>query len=402
MKKLKRIFKKDKSKKVEETNILDVVDNDNQEFASNEEVVSSETNEEVIFDSNSVRNFLLIGRSGNGKSTLANVITKTNNFKESEKGVSETKIIQNEDFEESGIKGLIIDTPGIGDTKMSDGEVLDIIAEAVYLVKDGVSQVFFVSKNRFDKSEMATYDLLRTILFDKNITKHTTVIRTRFSDFRDEEKCKEDIGLMVKNNDRLAEIVKSCQERIVHVDNPPVAVEEEDVKRVNERKRNRSRQILFDHLNKNCQKAPYKPKKLQSLSSDIIEYIERKKELEKELRKLSFKETKSVVGSKSFEIKDDENRSENILSQSSKIELVEEEKQAVEASENKLEIIDEREYEKMIAELQDKEKRLRKEIEEKEKKIRQKVLEHIFNNYGEISKESGGETFLNSVKGDHN
>src|SRR3954451_13445208 len=104
MKKIKKFFK-GKGKKVEETNILNI-DSDNQEFASNEEAVSSETNEEVIFDSNSVRNFLLIGRSGNGKSTLANVITKTNDFKESEKGVSETKIIQNEEFEESGIKGL--------------------------------------------------------------------------------------------------------------------------------------------------------------------------------------------------------------------------------------------------------------------------------------------------------
>lgn len=395
MKKIKRIFKS-KDKKIEETSILDN-NNNNQAVSSSEQI--AKTDKEVILD-NSIRNFLLIGRSGNGKSTLANVITNTNNFKESEKGVSETKIIQNEDFEESGIKGLIIDTPGIGDTKLKDNEVLDIIAEAVYLVKDGVSQVFFVSRNRFDQSEMATYDLLRTIIFDQDITKHTTVIRTRFSDFRDEDKCKEDIKLMIKKNDKLAEIVKSCQEKIIHVDNPSIEVEDDNEKRVNERKRTRSRKMLLDHLKKTCQEVSYKPKKLQDLSSDIVDYMEKKKELEEELRKLSFKETKPV-DAQTPEIRNNESRSENVLSQSSKVELIKEEKQEAETSGDNIGIIDKKEHDKIIAELQDKKERLKKQIQNKEKAIRQKVLEHIFNNYSEISKESGGETFLSSVKGDH-
>src|SRR5437660_9026642 len=115
---------------------------------------------------------LLIGRSGRGKSTLANVVTDTNDFKESSASVSETKQIQLGEFKENSIDYQIIDTPGIGDTKMSDNEVLDIIAEAVYRAKDGVGQVFFVIDGRFDQYEMATYDLLRTIIFDKDITKH--------------------------------------------------------------------------------------------------------------------------------------------------------------------------------------------------------------------------------------
>jgi len=79
-------------------------------------------------------NILLIGRSGRGKSTLANVVTNTNKFKESSGSASETKKIQSEEFtnEEDNTNYLIIDTPGIGDTKMSDNEVLDIIAEAVF------------------------------------------------------------------------------------------------------------------------------------------------------------------------------------------------------------------------------------------------------------------------------
>jgi len=88
---------------------------------------------------NNTKIILLIGRSGRGKSTLANVITNTNEFKESPSSVSETKKIQLGDFKEEEINYQIIDTPGIGDTKMSDKEVLDVIAEAVYLAREGVA-----------------------------------------------------------------------------------------------------------------------------------------------------------------------------------------------------------------------------------------------------------------------
>src|SRR6185312_5572925 len=185
---------------------------------------------------------LLIGRSGRGKSTLANVITNTNKFRESSASVSATKEIQFEKFEDvdNKINYAIIDTPGIGDTKMSDNEVLNIIAKAVYLGRDGISQVLFVNDGRFDQYEMATYDLLRTIIFDNDITKHTTIVRTRFPSFKNSNKCKEDIDLMTKEfqekktelekdlekakkeltSTNLVEIIESCQGKVVHVDNP--------------------------------------------------------------------------------------------------------------------------------------------------------------------------------------
>jgi len=64
-----------------------------------------------------IRNIILIGRTGQGKSTLANVITGTNQFKESDKGVSETKSAQEEILEDEGVKYRIVDTIGIGDTQ---------------------------------------------------------------------------------------------------------------------------------------------------------------------------------------------------------------------------------------------------------------------------------------------
>src|SRR5688572_13233378 len=104
---------------------------------------------------NETKIVLLIGRSGRGKSALANVATSTNKFKESSGSASETRKIQLEEFKDdkNNINYQIVDTPGIGDTKLKDGEVLDIIAEAVYLARGGISQVFFVTNGRFDQHE---------------------------------------------------------------------------------------------------------------------------------------------------------------------------------------------------------------------------------------------------------
>jgi ABC-type dipeptide/oligopeptide/nickel transport system ATPase subunit len=45
------------------------------------------------------RNILIIGRTGNGKSTLANVLTDSEKFNEGSGTISTTKELQKEDFE---------------------------------------------------------------------------------------------------------------------------------------------------------------------------------------------------------------------------------------------------------------------------------------------------------------
>jgi len=381
------------------------------------------------------KKILLIGRSGRGKSTLANVLLNKNDsfeevFKESSSSVSETKKIQFEQFPVDDINYLVIDTPGIGDTKMSDSDVLDIIAEAVYLAKDGLSQVLFVVGGRFDQSEMATYNLLRTIIFDKDITKHTTIARTRFVDFRSKKKRQADINLMIKESQAkkdelkkkiadneekmenlssdseeykkivketgqlnkelkstLSEIIESCQSRIVHIDNP----EDKDI-------RGKSRGKLLDHLSKSCQE-DYNPEKLKELSKDIAEdyfqYLEKKRKLAEELRNLKV-HSKSSADSQLLEIENtskESNKSESVVEEEKKISGVDQE--------SKVEVDDLAVGEK-TKHWEDIKEKLEREIKEKEKIIRQKVLKHIFNNIDNISDELGGDIFMESVVGEHN
>jgi len=100
------------------------------------------------------RTVLMIGHTGNGKSTLANVITKTNRFKEGEFSISETKNFQKEIVTVDGIEYTVVDTVGIGDTGLPVKEVLLRIAEACRSVRNGFHQLLFVTAGKFTEEEI--------------------------------------------------------------------------------------------------------------------------------------------------------------------------------------------------------------------------------------------------------
>src|SRR6266487_2880895 len=181
-----------------------------------------------------IKNILLIGRTGSGKSTLGNVLInefKENEpfreaFRESAGSVSETKNIQVQEFlvnlREDGteqVRYLVVDTAGFGDTQLTTKEVLQLLQELVkFIGNEGINQIFFVNNGRFTSEEIDIYRLLESVLFDQEVVRYTTIIRTRFPEFENESECEADRQSLRSENNALFNMIGSA--KIIYVDNP--------------------------------------------------------------------------------------------------------------------------------------------------------------------------------------
>jgi flagellar biosynthesis GTPase FlhF len=223
------------------------------------------------------RTILLIGRTGNGKSTIANVISNTNRFAESELGVSETRGIQEGIFRvrNDDIEYHIVDTIGIGDTRFDEKQVLMKLAEATNAIRNGLNQIFFITSNRFTEEEVKAYTLLRTVFFADDIGKYTTIIRTKFPTFRRAERCAADKEAMIRENVDVAEIIQSCN-RLIHVNN---MTEDEDPEL---KTRAECRNILRHHLRFNCENL-YRPRNLDEANERIRNHMTDRERIQKEM-----------------------------------------------------------------------------------------------------------------------
>jgi len=276
------------------------VELEEEEAKSGASLTENSTTEKESFDPAKIRNVLLIGSTGKGKSTLANVITDTSEFKESDLAVSETKDAQSRVVAINGYEYRIIDTIGIGDTKLDEKEVLMRIAEAARMVKEGLSQVLFVTSGRFTDSEVEAYNILRTIIFDGDIVRYTTIVRTNFPSFQSPARTEEDERKLRDESGKLADVIANCN-KILYVDNPSTNIgDERDA--TNKKVRENSRKRLLTHLNE-CVNV-YKPSNLDDINERIGKHVDEKQnlansidELKKQLdeQKVSFSQERSQL-----------------------------------------------------------------------------------------------------------
>ncbi|CFW92701.1 protein of unknown function (AIG1 domain) [endosymbiont DhMRE of Dentiscutata heterogama] len=243
---------------------------------------------------NDVRNILIVGITGNGKSTLANALSNTEQFKEGGYSTSTTKNFQVSDiFEWKGKKYRVIDNVGFGDTsKLSERDNLFKIGEGIHSTKEGINQVLFIFQGRFTSEQSLAYKTFKDFISESQITKFTTLVRTNFSDFKIKEICQKDQQALFNENEKsgeLKEIISFCNS-IIHVDNPSTnisAADDEDEKEREERERKlnsnkkirtESRERVLNYLVKNCLEI-YKLKEWDDIYEMVEKYMGKKEKI---------------------------------------------------------------------------------------------------------------------------
>jgi len=197
-----------------------------------------------------VRNILLIGRTGAGKSSLANLLVDNEGlFRIGTGSVSVTKDYQTELFEdkEAGITYRIIDTIGLGDTKSNEEKVLSKLGKITERLENGLHQVLFVISGRFTRDEVAVFESLK-VVFGDEVVNHCTIVRNNFPKFRNLVQGEEDVESLVDEEGKIREVLEKIRGEIVYLDNPPLIDDEEDYQNAIQKIRRVARERLLVHL----------------------------------------------------------------------------------------------------------------------------------------------------------
>ena len=94
------------------------------------------------------------------------------------------------------------------------------ITEMIYLMSDRISQVLFMIDRKFTAEEASTFNLFKDSIFESSISEYITIVRIKFSNFKNEGKCQKDEENLCKRNEIISKLCKN----IVYVNNLPINI----------------------------------------------------------------------------------------------------------------------------------------------------------------------------------
>lgn len=237
-------------------------------------------------DPSRCRTVVLIGRTGNGKSTCANVIACSADpegqlFKESEGSTSETKDIDSKtvtvEWQDQQYSLKIVDTIGIGDTDLPHDEVLKRLAVACSECREGINAIFFVVGKRVTKEEADAWEIIWKVIFNSAILGHTTMIRSNFPKFMNPSAVRADEKSLAEQRGDAKRIISTVP-KILHVDNPPSEYPGWEETRHKSWKLLMARLVLSDKV--------YKPPELDEVNDRISNHVNEKSAADAEVNEL--------------------------------------------------------------------------------------------------------------------
>jgi ankyrin repeat protein len=165
---------------------------------------------------------VLLGRTGQGRSTLGNVLL---NLLEEDNAyfpvghdvLSCTSDTSQKQVSHGSAVYKVVDTVGFGNTTLSAPDVLFSIAHCLKLARPRVFQFLYVCSEKISAEELKAFDALTRILGEEAL-KWFTVVRCKFRRFQDSDMCARDVAEVSAQSDSCRKFVEGVR-AVVHVDN---------------------------------------------------------------------------------------------------------------------------------------------------------------------------------------